>query len=111
MLELGPMSEQAHVEVGRRVAELGIDNLVLVGELMGVAERAAKEAGLSEDRVSHFSDAEAAGRFVQERMKPGDVILVKGSRSMHMEYIVKELMAEPLRAADLLPGNHEEWRN
>src|SRR3989339_699087 len=111
MLELGSLSEQAHVEIGRRAAELDVDSLVLVGELMSVTERAAKEAGLSEDRGVHFSDADTAGRVVQERMKPGDAILVKGSRGMHMEYVVKELMDEPLRAADLLPGDHNEWRS
>lgn len=109
MLELGSVSEEAHREVGRCAAELKVDYLVLVGELMNEAKKAAVEAGFPEDQVMHFAGTEDAGRFVQGKMKRGDVILVKGSRSMKMEYVVKELMAEPLRAAQLLPGDHEEW--
>jgi UDP-N-acetylmuramoyl-tripeptide--D-alanyl-D-alanine ligase len=110
MLELGQISEQAHAEIGRRAAELRLDYLVLVGERMLAARKAAITAGMSEDRVLHFDDALSAGKFVQSKMKSGDAILIKGSRGMQMEFVVKELMAEPLRAADLLPGEHEEWR-
>ncbi|MBU0624972.1 UDP-N-acetylmuramoyl-tripeptide--D-alanyl-D-alanine ligase [Patescibacteria group bacterium] len=110
MLELGQISDQAHADVGRRAAELGIDYLVLVGERMLEARKAAVAAGMSEDRVLSFSKNLEAGKFVQSKMKPGDAILIKGSRGMQMEFVVKELMAEPLRAADLLPGDHQEWR-
>jgi len=111
MLELGSLSEEGHREIGRRVAEFGIDYLVLVGERVNETKKAAVEAGMSQDRVLHFSTGEEAGRFVQERMKQGDVVLVKGSRKMQMERIVKELMADPLWAAELLAGDHEEWRS
>lgn len=111
MLELGKLSEEGHREVGRKVAELGIDYLVLVGERVGDTEKAALEAGMPQDRILHFSTNDEAGRFTQERMKQGDVVLVKGSRKMQMERVVKELMAEPLWAAELLAGDHEEWRS
>jgi len=110
MLELGPISEEAHTEVGRKVAELGIDYLVLVGERMNEARKAAIAAGMGEDRVVQFATNLEAGKFVQAKMKRGDAVLIKGSRSMQMEYVVKELMADPLRAAELLSGDHEEWR-
>ena len=110
MLELGSISEQSHSEVGRRVAELGIDYLILVGERMNEAKQAALAAGMNEDRIVQFATNLDAGKFVQGKMKRGDAVLIKGSRGMNMEYVVKELMADPLRAADLLPGDHEEWR-
>jgi len=40
---------------------------------------------------------------------PGDVILIKGSQSMRMEKLVKGLMAEPLRADELLCRQEKEW--
>ncbi|MFH1047395.1 MAG: UDP-N-acetylmuramoyl-tripeptide--D-alanyl-D-alanine ligase [Patescibacteria group bacterium] len=111
MLELGMIAEESHREVGHKVAELGIDYLVLVGELMNETKKAAVAAGMNEDRVLHFANTFEAGKFVQSKMKPGDVVLIKGSRGMKMEFVTKELMADPLLAPELLPGNHEEWRN
>jgi UDP-N-acetylmuramyl pentapeptide synthase len=108
MRELGSETKQMHAEVGAKAAACA-DTLVFVGELMGEAERAAKIAGADEGRVFHFATAAEAGRFVQERMKPGDAVLVKGSRAMEMERVVKELMAEPLRAKELLVKCHEDW--
>jgi UDP-N-acetylmuramoyl-tripeptide--D-alanyl-D-alanine ligase len=102
MLELGAETDKAHEEVGRHVAELGIDLLVAVGERARAIHEAASIAGMSADRMFHFGSAEEAGRFVQEKLKKGDVVLAKGSRAMRMERVVKELMAEPLRAKELL---------
>lgn len=102
MLELGAESERYHREVGARAAELGIDALLCVGELSAEIIRGAAEAGMDENRLFHFADTEAAGRFAQERIKRGDIFLIKGSRGMKMENITKELMAEPERAEDLL---------
>jgi len=110
MLELGSLSQPGHEAVGRKAVECGVDMLIFVGERMGDAEKAALDAGAPADRVFHFSRTDEAGRFVQERLKPGDVVLVKGSRGMHMETVVKELMADPLAAARLLAGHHEEWK-
>jgi len=51
-----------------------------------------------------------AVRFLKEHLKAGDAILVKGSQAMRMERIVKELMAEPARAAELLVRQGPEWQ-
>lgn len=106
MLELGSGSEAGHMQVGREAAE-NADVMVFVGERMADAAKAAREAGAGDDRVFHFAGVEEAGRFVQQRMKMGDVVLVKGSRGMRMERVVKELMAEPLNAATLLVGGKD----
>jgi UDP-N-acetylmuramoyl-tripeptide--D-alanyl-D-alanine ligase len=108
MLELGALSEEGHRRVGKRVSELGIHLLVLVGERMGDAKKGAKEAGMDENAIFHFASPEEAGRFVQERMKQGDIVLVKGSRGMKMEIVVKELMADPLSAGTELVSVNEE---
>lgn len=110
MLELGPISDEGHAAVGKKAAGSGVDLLVLVGERMAAAERSAVAAGMSADRVIHFSDPVEAGRFAQERMKTGDAVLVKGSRGMRMERAVKELMADPLHAEQLLVEADEDWK-
>lgn len=110
MLELGSVSESGHMQVGRAAAE-NADFMIFVGERMGDAARAAKAAGASEERVFQFARPEEAGLFVQERMKMGDVILVKGSQGMRMEKVVKELMAEPLQAKELLVRQSAKWLN
>lgn len=102
MLDLGESSAAAHAEVGWKAAAIGLDTLVLIGERMAEAERAALEAGMPAELVFHFSDTEKAGLFVQERMRQGDVVLIKGSRGTHMEAVTRELMAEPERAGELL---------
>lgn len=102
MLELGKHTSSAHREVGLRVAELGIDFFITVGEAMKEAADAAREAGMSDNAVVSFATSEEAGRFVQEKMEQGDVIYIKGSRGVKMEKITKEIMAQPLRAKELL---------
>ena len=110
MLELGSETENAHRELGFKVAEFGIDNLITVGEAAKHIAQSAKEAGLDEHRIASFANSVEAGRFLQGKLKPGDVVLVKGSQGARMEKIVKELMAEPLLAANLLPRQGKEWK-
>ena len=95
--------------MGFRVGELGVDYLITVGEASKETARAAKEAGLNNHDVASFNDAESAGKFLQEKMKEGDVVLIKGSQGMRMEKVVKEVMAEPERAKDLLVRQSGEW--
>ncbi|MEK7189321.1 MAG: UDP-N-acetylmuramoyl-tripeptide--D-alanyl-D-alanine ligase [Patescibacteria group bacterium] len=102
MLELGALSEDEHRKIGALVASLGIGVLVAVGERARDIARGAREAGMTDARVFEFGNTQEAGLFVQGRMEKGDVALVKGSRAMKMEKIVKEIMAEPRRAAELL---------
>lgn len=101
MAELGRYSDDAHRQVGMRASEVA-DWLITVGEPMLEARRAAIEAGMDEDHTEHFSDAEEAGRWLDRNVKKGDVVLVKGSRSMAMERTVKDIMAEPMNAPQLL---------
>jgi len=109
MLELGSYSEEGHKEVGRKIAESGIDILVTVGKrALGVAE-GAQNYGFDEDKIISFENTIEAGLFLQKEIKPGDLILVKGSQGMRMERIVKELMAEPLKACDLLVRQDKSW--
>ena len=110
MLELGSYSIEGHKEVGRALAKSNFDLVITVGERARDIGRGAEEAEMSEKQIFHFSKNEEAGRFVQERMEKGDLVLVKGSQGARMEKIVKEIMAEPLRAEELLVRQESEWR-
>lgn len=109
MLELGPETENAHRELGFKVAELGADFLITVGEAAKYIGIAAKEAGLDENKIASFASSVEAGKFLQEKLKEGDAVLVKGSQGVRMEKIVKEVMAEPIQAKDILCRQGEEW--
>ncbi len=108
MLELGPISVEAHREIGKLAAECA-EVVVLVGENMKDAFSAAREAGAGDDRLFHFDTVAEAGRFVQQIMKEGDLILVKGSQGMRMEKITKEILAVPTLAAELLCRQDGDW--
>ncbi len=109
MLELGNLAEGAHRDLGRLVAELGIDMLVACGTLAHAISDGAKVGGMSEDSIFVFPTSAEAGLFIQERLREGDVVLIKGSQGARMEKITKELMAEPLRAREWLVRQSEEW--
>ena len=109
MLELGIFSDEGHKQVGREIATGQIDFFVAVGNQMRLAVDEAQKQGLSKENVFIFSNAEMAGRFVQDRISENDCILVKGSQGMRMEKIVKEIMAEPLRAKELLVRQDDGW--
>ncbi len=85
MAELGAHSEEAHEEIGRQAAELGIAQLFAVGKMAPVMGRAARAAGLN--RVFEFADVETAAAAVKSFVKPGDLVLLKASRVMRLERI------------------------
>lgn len=109
MLELGSLAHESHQQMGRAVVEHGVDMLVVCGTFAPVVAQAAREAGMKEDLIFTFPDSEQAGRFLQDRMKQGDVILIKGSQGVRMEKIVKELMAHPEQAEQLLVRQSGGW--
>ena len=101
MLELGQYVEEGHRYVGQKAAEVA-DILFVVGPRAQFIAEEAKKAGLPEERIFKFMEAKEAGLVVQEKMRPADLVLIKGSRSMKMERVVKEIMAHPKKAKKLL---------
>lgn len=110
MLELGKYSEKGHREVGKYLFKARIDKLILVGERSRDIGRGAVAAGMLKDNIFHFPKSDDAKIFVQDRLREGDLILIKGSQGVRMEKIVKEIMAEPLRAEELLVRQGNEWQ-
>jgi UDP-N-acetylmuramoyl-tripeptide--D-alanyl-D-alanine ligase len=98
MLELGDVADEAHRDAGRRLAALGVDELVGVGPRARLAVEAAREHGVGE--VRHVTTFEDTVAHLLKRLAPGDVVLVKGSRGMRLERVVDALMARLLPAAE-----------
>jgi UDP-N-acetylmuramoyl-tripeptide--D-alanyl-D-alanine ligase len=94
MLELGPEAARLHRQVGEHAARGGIDGLVGVGKLGREIVRGALDAGFDRDRI-FMSDARVAAAVrAIEWTEPGDWILIKGSRGMHMEDVLTALREE-----------------
>jgi UDP-N-acetylmuramoyl-tripeptide--D-alanyl-D-alanine ligase len=90
MAELGRTGPQYHREVGEAAAELGVDELLAVGELA----RGYLEGGVSGRWVAHVHDAL---RQVDELVRPGDAVLVKASRAVGLEAVAEALTKIPAR--------------
>lgn len=91
MFELGPISEEAHRQVGERAARSRLDLLVTVGDRAVAIAEAAVEAGMPAPRVIRCADAPEAVETLRETLRAGDTLLVKASRGMRLEEIVREL--------------------
>jgi UDP-N-acetylmuramoyl-tripeptide--D-alanyl-D-alanine ligase len=108
MAELGRYSENEHRLLGMRAAEVA-DLLVCVNEESRDTRRGAIEAGMDERNVELFATSTEAGRWLDFNVRKGDVVLVKGSQSARMERAVKDIMAEPMRAEELLVRQYGAW--
>lgn len=89
MKELGRLSAEAHRRVGRLAASRRLDLLVAFGPLARDLALAAQDAG--GPRVVHTADLGEAVAALREVVRPGALVLVKGSRAMAMERIVAAL--------------------
>jgi UDP-N-acetylmuramoyl-tripeptide--D-alanyl-D-alanine ligase len=93
MLELGDLASQLHAACGQAAAQAAID---LVIGVRGHAEhlvQAAQQAGAS---ALFLPDAESAGKWMSENLRPGDVVLVKGSRGVRLERALEALRNPPV---------------
>lgn len=89
MAELGETSESAHIEVGQKAAQLGIDCLYAGGGRSKTMAEAAKQAGLAQ--VFELGDPAEAAAKIGASLGAGDAVLVKASRSGRFERIVEGL--------------------
>ena len=93
MLELGTEAEAIHRETGKKIAASGIDALFgvrgLAADMVAGAQEVGQQAGMKETRF--FVDSDAAAEAIADEVKPGDLLLVKGSRGVRTEKIVAKL--------------------
>ena len=91
MLELGPRSLQFHESCGRTAAKAKLDFILGVqGQARKLVEAARKE-GYSGDHAMFFENTMAAGEWLSHKVSPGDLMLVKGSRSVKTEQVIEIL--------------------
>jgi UDP-N-acetylmuramoyl-tripeptide--D-alanyl-D-alanine ligase len=95
MAELGEDERAAHMDLGRFVVRLDVSRLVVVGsEAAGIHAGAVLEGSWGEESV-HVDDVDAAIALLREQLRPGDVVLVKASRSAGLERVAAALLEEP----------------
>ena len=94
MGELGDASEEAHRQLGRLSARLGVDELFILGENAAWVAEEALASGMASANVHVEKEHETIGQSIQELAGPGDWVLVKGSRAMKMERLVEILASE-----------------
>lgn len=97
MLELGEHAPALHTACGRAAGEAGID---IVAGVRGHAEHLASAACAGGATAVFLKDAEAAGQWLAANLRAGDVVLVKGSRGVHLERAI-EIVKEQLATAEV----------
>jgi len=95
MLELGSHASRLHEECGRVAAVTGLDLLIAVGgDPSAALARAAVDAGMPAHAVLLAGTSDEAARLALERVRPGDLVLVKGSRGIATDRVVQRLTEE-----------------
>ena len=93
MLELGSFEEQGHRLVGRRARDV-VSRLVTVGPRARLIADEARSAGMQREAIVELNDSDEAAAWLRREMGAGDVVLLKGSRGVHLERIVPALDVE-----------------
>ncbi|MCG2661059.1 MAG: UDP-N-acetylmuramoyl-tripeptide--D-alanyl-D-alanine ligase, partial [Kiritimatiellae bacterium] len=88
MLELGPLEEQWHRDLGKSLVPGPWAGIITVGSLGAVIAREAVNAGVSAARVFPCADHGAAAEVLGRCLQPGDAVLVKASRGQHLEQVL-----------------------
>jgi UDP-N-acetylmuramoyl-tripeptide--D-alanyl-D-alanine ligase len=88
MHELGKESARGHREVGETAAELGVDQLIAIGDMGAAIAEAAQQAGL--EKTAAVGSISEAAEMLTEITAPGDLVLIKGSRTARTERVLEE---------------------
>jgi UDP-N-acetylmuramoyl-tripeptide--D-alanyl-D-alanine ligase len=90
MLELGAYEETGHRLVGQRAGGVA-QELVTIGPRARLIAEEARQTGLNASAVHSFEAGEAALPFLRELIRAGDVVLLKGSRGLRLDRLVRAL--------------------
>lgn len=99
MRELGESSRDQHDAIGRLAVRLDISRLVCVGEATKVMHLAASNEGSWGEESAWVPDIDAAIALLDAQVRPGDIVLVKASRSVGLEAIADHLLGQNRRSA------------
>lgn len=109
MNELGAKSQEAHLKIGEEASKVA-HLLILVGKEAETLKKGALKGGMKEKKIHTFLSSKQAGIFLRDQLEEGDLVLVKGSQNqVRMELLVKEIMADPSLASQLLCRQGTGW--
>jgi UDP-N-acetylmuramoyl-tripeptide--D-alanyl-D-alanine ligase len=103
MAELGEDARQEHMDLGRYAVRLDLGQLVVVGEEAGGIHAGAVLEGSWGSESVHVADVDSAVALLREELAPGDVVLVKGSRSAGLERVAAALLEPGLSGSGTVP--------
>lgn len=89
MLELGELEREYHEAIGKTASQAGLEKLFTLGERGAIIHQSASSCGM---KAEHLGDAQAVAEKLKSELRPGDLLLIKGSRLMKLEKIY-ELLA------------------
>ena len=104
MAELGDAARDAHMDLGRFAVRLDLGQLVVVGPQAGGIHAGAVLEGSWGDESVHVDDVDAAVALLRRELAPGDVVLVKASRSAGLERVAAALLEPPLPGSPPVDG-------
>ena len=91
MLELGNYAERLHKEVGAKVANANIDVLWTVGPFSRFVAEEAIANGMPKENILSCETSEEMCSFVASQLKKNDTVLIKGSRRMKLESVLRQI--------------------
>jgi UDP-N-acetylmuramoyl-tripeptide--D-alanyl-D-alanine ligase len=91
--ELGQSSDRYHKEMGQVAASAHPDLLSCVGPQSARIAESARLAGLPDNTIFHFDDSDAAAVSIPRWLRDGDLVLLKGSRGIHLEHVAAAIAA------------------
>jgi UDP-N-acetylmuramoyl-tripeptide--D-alanyl-D-alanine ligase len=89
MLELGSLSQSAHQEVGQTLADMGLEGVLIIGQRSRDVESGLRSKGFKKNIVVSEAYEEKLAHTFGAMLETGDMVLVKGSRGMHLERVVE----------------------
>lgn len=92
MAELGSQSREQHDAIGRIVVRLNIDHLVVVGDSAKLIHMGAMFEGSWDGESEFFASIEPAFEAVHGMLEPGDIVLIKSSKSANLRHLGDKLM-------------------
>ncbi len=95
MAELGDRSVEEHDAIGRLAVRLRIDRLVAVGAAAAMIHAGAGHEGSGGQDSALVADPDEAIALLREQLRPGDVVLVKASKSVGLRRVARALLEDP----------------
>lgn len=109
MSELGRYTANEHKIIGKLICDLKFDYLLTIGKRAEFIVEEALISGMEKEKVFSFETHEKLIFKLKELLDKGSIVLIKGSQTMRMEKIVKEVIENKEKAKELLVRQEDFW--